>query len=162
VSYQRQPLIGRADGEPIVGSPFITKIAGAMTEGRVVILQATMAPGELVDIHVHTREDEVTYVVAGHIGAMIGDDEVEAPTGAFLWKPRDVPHAMWNATPEPAVLLEIITPAGFETFFAEAGRIFIQRPPEPGEVERLAATYGETFFFERSRELADRLGLRQP
>jgi len=37
----------------------------------------------------------------------------------------------------------------------------MQRPPERGEIERLAASHGETFFFDRSAALAEWHGLRR-
>ena len=51
-----------------------------------------------------------------------------------MFKPRDQWHTFWNAGDEPARILEIIAPAGFEGFFAklsEAGGV--AEPPEPAE-----------------------------
>ena len=49
-----------------------------------------------------------------------GDEVLEATPGELVFKPRGVPHAFWNATDEPARFLEIIAPAGFERYTAEA------------------------------------------
>jgi uncharacterized cupin superfamily protein len=57
------------------------------------------------------------YVLEGTIGARVGDREVVAGAGSYL-KPRGL-HTFWNAGPGPARLLEVIAPAGFETYFAE-------------------------------------------
>lgn len=52
------------------------------------------------------------------MGAMVGEEFVEAARRAVL-KPRGIPHAFWNAGEEEVRLLEIISPGGFERYFAE-------------------------------------------
>ncbi len=49
---------------------------------------------------------------------------IEAQAGDLVFKPRGEPHAFWNPTDEPARFLEIISPAGFEQYFAEAASMF--------------------------------------
>jgi hypothetical protein len=58
-------------------------------------------------------------VLEGRVGVQLGDDVLEAGPGELIFKPRRVPHAFWNAGDEPARLLEIISPAGFENYFRE-------------------------------------------
>ena len=36
-------------------------------------------------------------------------------------KPRGIPHTMWNAGTEPARLIEVYAPGGFELFFKDFG-----------------------------------------
>ena len=116
-------VIPQGRAESIPDSPFLQKILGSGTDGRYFLLAATMAPRGLVIPHTHTREDEFTFVHRGEIGARVGEQEVTVTTGSFLFKPRGIPHAMWNPTDEPAILLEIISPTGFEQFFVEVSRI---------------------------------------
>ena len=59
-------------------------------------------------------------------------------------KPRGIPHTFWNPTDKLARLVEIISPAGFEKFFAEAGELFAKGPPEIEQVKALAARYNTT------------------
>ena len=70
-------------------------------------------------MHVHAHEDEYSYVLEGEVGVQIGDDVRYAQPGDLVVKPRGIPHAFWNRTDEPARLLEIISPGGFERYFAE-------------------------------------------
>jgi hypothetical protein len=49
-----------------------------------------------------------------------------------------VPHAFWNPTDEPARLLEIISPGGFERYFADLAEVFSASPAAP-DPQRLAA-----------------------
>ena len=47
-----------------------------------------------------------------------------ARPGDLVFKPRGVAHAFWNPADEPARALEIISPAGFERYFAELAPLF--------------------------------------
>jgi hypothetical protein len=53
------------------------------------------------------------------MGAQLGDEIVYAEAGDFVFKPRGQWHSFWNASDEPARILEIIAPAGFEDYFRE-------------------------------------------
>ena len=48
----------------------------------------------------------------GPMGALLGDDVVEAGPGDLVFKPRGQWHTFWNAGDEPCQILEIISPAG--------------------------------------------------
>ena len=83
-------------------------------------------------LHRHTREDEYSYVLEGRMGALLGDDVVEAGPGDLVFKPRDQWHTFWNAGDEPCRILEIIAPAGFEGFFEELVGPGRRRDRRPG------------------------------
>ena len=139
-------VIPQGHGDSIPDSPFLQKILGADTDGRFFLMEAKMAPREIVMPHTHTREDEFTFVYRGEIGARVGEQELAVKAGSFLFKPRGIPHAMWNPTDEPAILLEIISPAGFEQFFEEVSRIpggF--HPSNQARIDELATKYGHHF-----------------
>ena len=72
-------------------------------------------------VHRHHDEDEYSYVLEGTLGALLGDDTVFAGPGDLVFKPRNQWHTFWNAGDTPCRILEIISPGGFEHFFAEVG-----------------------------------------
>lgn len=74
-----------ADGEDSNGM--------ALGEGR--ILPGAPGPGR----HVHTREDEGIYVVAGVLTVEVGDERYEVRPESFVWLPRNVPHAFASLAP---------------------------------------------------------------
>ena len=82
-------------------------------------------------------------MLEGVVGAQIGGQVTEAGPGAVLVKPRGVPHAFWNPGDQPARLLEIISPAGFEDYFAGLADI-LSGPgfPDAGQLATLADRYG--------------------
>lgn len=113
----------------------------------VTILEHPLAPrGLAAPIHTHTREDEYSFIFEGTVGFDIGGDVFEAGPGDFVIKPRDIPHAFWNAADTPARICEIISPAGFEQYFIEMARIFPAKPPPTAEeavaIIELSQKYG--------------------
>jgi hypothetical protein len=104
-----------------------------------------------------------TTLLEGPLGAflMLGGDRTAGSLS--LVKPRGVVHAFWNPADQPARLLEIISPAGFEGYFAGLGEIFAgQAPPDPGRVAELAGRYGLDLDRASVPRLAAAHGLRVP
>jgi len=93
-------------------------------------------------LHRHSREDEYSYVVEGRVGALLGDDVVVGGHGDLIFKPRGQWHTFWNADDQPARLLEIISPAGFEQYFAELVDLGGSTQADPRDLAALAARYG--------------------
>jgi len=138
------------------------KIPGELTGGAFSVVEHPLEPGRLIPPHVHHREDELSYVLAGRIGVRIGDDEYDAGPGTYVWKPRGIPHTFWNPGREAARLPEIISPAGFERFFAEVGELAETTPAELAERRaEVARAYDHHFVHpEWVDDLKARYGLR--
>ena len=67
-----------------------------------------MSPRALAaPLHLHTREDEYSFVLEGRMGALLGDDVVEAGPGDLVFKPPNQWHTFWNAGDVPCRILEI-------------------------------------------------------
>jgi len=136
------------------GMGVVFKISGTDTGGAFAIVEHPIEPGRLVPPHVHLREDEYSYVLEGTIGARVGDHEVAAGPGSYLFKPRGLMHTFWNVGPGPARILEVISPAGFEVYFgelAEAG---------PDRRQELATKYGVTYSMDWVAGLISRYNLK--
>lgn len=150
-------VVGPGEGEVVLRGGFgvINKIPGSDTGGAFAIVEHPVEPGALAaPPHTHANEDEYSFVVEGEVGAMIGDDVYTAAPGSYILKPRGVPHAFWNAGPEPARIVEIISPAGFERYFEELDDILSAGgPPDVARIEALADRYGLTFHWERMEEI---------
>ncbi len=77
-------IIGPRDGKFVdlqsVGVRFM--IWGAETGGTFSLVEHPIPPRTLVaPLHLHTREDEYSYVLEGRMGALLGDDVVYAEPG---------------------------------------------------------------------------------
>ena len=111
------------------------------SEGRFSLVEDPIDPGRIVHPHVHAHEDEFSYILEGEIGARVGDEVVQATTGSYVFKPRALPHTFWNATTQPARLLELISPAGFEQYFAELADL-LRAGGDVDQITKLAQRYG--------------------
>jgi mannose-6-phosphate isomerase-like protein (cupin superfamily) len=136
-------------------------IDGSEAAERFSLVEHPMSPRALAaPIHRHTREDEYSFVLEGRMGALLGDDVVEAGPGDLVHKPRDQWHTFWNAGDGPCRILEIISPAGFERFFAELDAIGGALRADPEAVAELSQRYGLEMQPETVPGLIDRFGLR--
>jgi mannose-6-phosphate isomerase-like protein (cupin superfamily) len=109
---------GKAGSLGSIGVRFM--IDGPDADERFSLVEHPMGPRALAaPLHRHNREDEYSFVLEGSVGALLGDDVVVGGPGDLIFKPRGQWHTFWNAGDEPARILEIISPAGFERFFAE-------------------------------------------
>jgi mannose-6-phosphate isomerase-like protein (cupin superfamily) len=157
-------IVAAGEGEVVLRGGFgvVGKVSGSETGGAFSIVEHPLEPGILgAPPHTHANEDETSFVVGGEIGVLIGGEEFRAGAGSYVLKPRGVPHAFWNPGPEPARILEIISPAGFELYFGElAGVLSAGGPPDLGRISEVAGRYGLTFHMERVPGLLERHGLR--
>jgi mannose-6-phosphate isomerase-like protein (cupin superfamily) len=158
-------IIGPTDGESVaiqtIGVRFM--IPGVDTDTRFSLVEHPIPPRALAaPLHRHNREDEYSYVLKGRMGALLGDDVVEAGPGDLVYKPRDQWHTFWNAGDEPALILELISPAGFEQFFAELAPITTGGAPDPEAMGELCARYALDVEPDSPAGLCRRFGLWFP
>lgn len=135
------------------------KIDGAGTDGRFSVVHHPIAPRALAaPLHYHHNEDEYSYVLQGTLGALLGDEVVEAERGTWVVKPRGQWHTFWNAGDTPCHIIEVISPAGFEDYFREVAAAW-------GDVEefaRINARYSLEMDFDSVPRLCERFGLTFP
>jgi len=156
-------VVGPSDAkEGFLGSIGVRfMIDGAEAAERFSLVEHPMSPRALAaPLHRHTREDEYSYVLEGRMGALLGDDVVEAGPGDLVHKPRNQWHTFWNAGDEPCRILEIIAPAGFERFFAELDEMGGALKADPEALARLNDRYGLEMRPDTVPELLERFGLR--
>jgi quercetin dioxygenase-like cupin family protein len=137
-------------------------VAADATEGRLSMLEVTIPPRTLIKPHMHTHEDEFSFVISGPIGARAGDETTEeVPTGSWLIKPRAVAHAMWNVSDRPARVLEVVLPGGMERYFEEIEPVLREHGPEwTKRYSAIADAYGLTILDDWSDELKARYDIR--
>jgi len=147
-------LVGPTDGKRVdlttLGVRFM--IWSAESGGGFSLVEHPIPPRCLcAPMHRHTHEDEYSYVLEGRMGAQLGGDVVFADVGDLVFKPRGQWHTFWNAGDTPCRILEIISPGGFEQFFAERGDGSAR--PDAG------ARYGLEFDLESIPRLCEEHGL---
>ena len=158
-------IIGPEDAQDgFLGSIGVSwMIEGAEADQRFSLVEHAMSPRALAaPLHLHTREDEYSYVLQGRMGALLGDDVVEAGPGDLVYKPRGQWHTFWNAGDEPARILEIIAPSGFERFFDELVDLGGAVNADPRALAELCERYGLEMQPDTIPGLIERFGLRAP
>jgi mannose-6-phosphate isomerase-like protein (cupin superfamily) len=156
-------IVSPTDGtEGFLGSIGVRwMIDGHETAEGFSLVEHPMSPRALAaPLHLHTREDEYSFVLEGRMGALLGDDVVEAGPGDLVHKPRNQWHTFWNAGDEPCRILEIIAPAGFEIFFRELDALGGAIEADPEALAQLNERYGLLMQPETVPGLLERFGLR--
>ena len=158
-------VLGPSDGlAGFLGSIGVRFMVNGETTGEhFSLVEHPMSPRALAaPLHRHTLEDEYSYVVTGRMGALLGDEVLEAGPGDLVFKPRGEWHTFWNAGDEPCRILEIISPAGFERFFAELVDLGGVGQAEPEVLGGLCERYGLELDPSTVPDLVHRFGLRFP
>ena len=79
------------------GGRLTFKAMGDETGGALTVVEATAAPGEGPPLHVHRGQDETIYVLNGRYRVRLGERDLDAPAGAFVFIPRGTSHTWQNA-----------------------------------------------------------------
>ena len=98
--------------------------------------------------HVHTREEEFFYVLAGEFSYYCAGQTFQAKPGAFVGLPKGLGHRFHNDGTATAKLLIGLVPGGGEGFFRDLGNPIAEPddasfPPDPGRYDEVAARYGQ-------------------
>jgi mannose-6-phosphate isomerase-like protein (cupin superfamily) len=153
------PNDGKAGFLGSIGVRFM--IDGDETDGGFSLVEHPMSPRALAaPVHRHLREDEYSFVLEGRMGALLGEEVLEAGPGDLVFKPRNQWHTFWNAGDEPCRILEIIAPAGFERFFEELDAMGGVLEASPEQVAELCGRYELEMQPDTVPGLLERFGLR--
>ena len=156
-------VVGPGNGrEGFLGSIGVRfMIDGIDASERFSLVEHPLSPRALAaPVHRHTREDEYSFVLQGRMGALLGDEVVEAGPGDLVFKPRNQWHTFWNAGDEPCRILEIISQAGFERFFQELSDMGGVVAADAKVVADLSRRYGLEMQPETVPDLLERFGLQ--
>jgi mannose-6-phosphate isomerase-like protein (cupin superfamily) len=157
--------VGRDQGKSVfLGTIGVRHIVDKVQAGgRFSVLEHPMSPRALASaLHRHHNEDEYSFIIDGHVGALLGDEVLYGGPGDFFFKPRGQWHTFWNAGDEPAHILEIISPAGFEQFFDELSAFGGVDKIPAGALDELCARYALEMDVDSVPELCKRFDVKFP
>ncbi len=116
----RRPGEGRTRW--LLGERYTIKVTGEETGGAFALVEQTCPPEAAgPPPHRHHQTDETFYVLEGELEFWAEGTTVRAGAGSVIRVPRGILHTYRPVSATPAKQLLMITPAGFEQFFAEAG-----------------------------------------
>jgi mannose-6-phosphate isomerase-like protein (cupin superfamily) len=86
------------------------------TNGGFALMEALLVPGNEPPPHVHSREDELFYVLEGEFDVYVGTEAFKVETGACVFLPKLKPHAFVIRSPKLRLLV-LLAPGGLEAAF---------------------------------------------
>ncbi len=137
---------GRPRGQRLVRgeNAFSTKVSGADVGMAYAAIEIHPPPGIGPELHIHTAQNELFFMLKGSIGVQCGPDRTILSVGDAFMVPTNTPHAFVVLGTEPAHVLLVFDPAGdMEGFFEEyAPLISVDGQPDREKLAELYAKHG--------------------
>ena len=126
----------------VVGDRYTFLFTAEQTDGAYAVFEFFVPPGNGSPPHIHEREDEAFYVVAGEFEFTVAGQPLRVGPGQLVFGKRGVSHNFKNVGSIPGKMIVTVTPAGLENFFAEVGTplaSYKDAPltPSPEDIARL-------------------------
>jgi quercetin dioxygenase-like cupin family protein len=122
------------------------KLTAEDSGGALSALELNIVPQGGPALHIHHREDEWYYVLAGNFLFRVGGETHILAPGSSIWLPRDIAHVWMNTGDTEGKLLLICQPGGFEKFFDEMGSAMDKIPVDSDaanqRMKEIMAKYG--------------------
>lgn len=133
----------------------ITQLAGeADTGGAFDLVVSKMRKGTEPPPHVHSREHEFFYVLAGKLKVYVEGAILQAEAGDCVFLPKGNPHAFLIQSPEIHIL-SLITPGGFMGAISD-----MAAPAEKMEIPADDAVTYTTANLEGTMRIFEQYGIR--
>lgn len=115
--------------------------AGAQdTAGALTVIEGTLAPGHPGPApHVHDGHDECFIVLEGRMRFRIDAGHRTAAAGDTVFAGRGLAHGFANPFPHPVRYVVMLTPSGYEDYFAEVAARIAETGAAPDPVWTAAA-----------------------
>jgi mannose-6-phosphate isomerase-like protein (cupin superfamily) len=98
------------------------KAGASETLGQFGLVEALVPPGNSPALHIHHAEDEIFWIIEGHLTYRCGDETFPAAPGSYVRLPRGVPHTFVVEGDSNARYLILYVPGSAEQYFLELGR----------------------------------------
>lgn len=125
------------------GTQVAYKAEGERPADGPTVLEFAAAPGFNTGDHVHSRLEEIFYIIEGEFQIRAGDKMLRAKAGDFVLVPPGVPHGFGNPGGGPAKMVLVISPAGaHERYFEELAEMLAKPgPPDAEAIAELRSRY---------------------
>ncbi len=121
-------------------SPNLVKISSKDTGGHLSVFEyegfAKIGP----ELHVHLKQDETFYVLAGEYLFQVGEERHTLKAGDMIFLPRNIPHT-WLQLTDKGKLMYMLQPAGkMEEFFKEMNAL--KEMPTAAQIQQIHRQHG--------------------
>lgn len=122
-----------------LGLPTLMRSTAETTNGAFGLMEHWEMPvGFASPYHTHHREDEAFYVLEGEMAFVCGGKWLKGGPGTYVFGPREIAHGFKVIGDQPARMLLMCAPGGFEKFVLELGQP-ASAPIGPPDFAKLAA-----------------------
>lgn len=124
-------------GVTLAGAPMAFLVTGPQTRHTTMFDWTVPARFE-TGLHVHRVQEETFFVLEGECAWQIGEEQIRATPGSFVFIPPGVPHNIANVTDRPARVLMTVSPPGHERYFVELAALAARGArPDPEAIAAL-------------------------
>jgi quercetin dioxygenase-like cupin family protein len=125
----------------LAGKPLAFLVIGEDTR-HTSMFEWTVPAGFSTGLHVHRVQEETFYVLDGECAWQIGDRNIRARPGTFVFIPPGVAHNIGNASDKPARMIMTVSPPGHERYFEELAKLTAHGSlPDANLVAQLRSRY---------------------
>ena len=128
-----------------LGVKYKTILTTEQSGGAMSIVDSWSPAGSGPPRHIHAGEDETFVVITGTCKVWIAGEEHLAGPGESVFIPRGIEHTFKVVGDEPSRHLVILTPGGFEGFFADMAAGQCRIPEDMPAIEESARRHNLTF-----------------
>lgn len=128
-----------------LGVCYRTILTTAKTGGALSVTDCVSPPGSGPPRHVHEDADETFVLLSGDAEFCLEDERFTRGPGQTAFIPRGTEHTFCILSGVPSRHLIILTPGGFEGFFAEMAAGQFRIPQDMPAITQAAARYHLTF-----------------
>jgi quercetin dioxygenase-like cupin family protein len=128
----------------VLGHVVHEKVSSEQTGGAYYAFELDSPPESFIPPHVHTREDEIIYVVSGELEVTLGSETARAGPGTLLNFARGTLHGYRNPGDGIARTAWVVVPgASFQELYRTLGSM-PPGPPDLAFLDRVHARHGIT------------------
>jgi quercetin dioxygenase-like cupin family protein len=137
----------RLSSDPIewLGTKYRTLLAATETSGRLSIFESLDQPGYGPPRHIHKAEDETFYILAGEVEFWQEGRKSQHGPGEVVFVEKGRNHTFRVIGEMPARMVTVMTPGGFDGFFAEMAKGQYRIPQDMAQIAATGAGFNLEF-----------------
>lgn len=140
--------IGARSGRTVswLGADYTILVDRSESGGSVGLFESVVPAGEGPPLHIHHHEDEVIQVLDGAFEFWLDGATRRLTPGEAIFLPRGVAHTFRVVSRTAGRNLAVLTPGGFEGFFAEVAALDPGRAADAPMLQAVCRRYGLEFL----------------
>lgn len=128
-----------------LGTRYKTLLSAAQTGAQLSIFESLDQPGYGPPRHIHKAEDETFYILAGEVEFWQEGRTSHHGPGEVVFIERGREHTFRIIGEMPARMVTVMTPGGFDGFFAEMAAGQFRIPQDMAQIAAIGAKYNLEF-----------------